>query len=64
MYCVVLTVDCGYPPNKYFLDAERKLNGVTQSDEQMNAKFEVNRGAERGRTQREVTNPSQVCFLA
>jgi hypothetical protein len=26
---VVTAEGCGYPPNKYFLDAERKLDGVT-----------------------------------
>jgi hypothetical protein len=63
MYSVVLIVACELSQNNYFLNAENKVNGVTPSDEQMGTKFEVNRRAERGCTQTEVTNPSQVPFL-
>jgi hypothetical protein len=60
---VVLTVACGLPPNKYFLDAEREVNGVIPCHEKMDDEFEVNRGAERGCTQKEVTNPIDVCSI-
>jgi hypothetical protein len=63
MYCVVLTIACGLLPNEYFLDAESVVNGVT-SDDKMGAKFEVNKGYDRGCTQKEMTNPSQVPSLS